>query len=185
MNGDGVVNTNDITKIGNGDVGNWVYGFGFNVKYKDFYFGAFFQGVAGADRLLSGDGIIPFSNTTGAERSNLFAVAEDRWTEENHAEHPFYPRLGYGATDNKNNSQASTWWVKDIDFLRLKTLDFGYYLPKSVTRATRMKNARIYVQGVNLFYWSKFKLWDPELNTTNGTAYPNTRTITFGVQATF
>jgi TonB-linked SusC/RagA family outer membrane protein len=185
LNGDGVINANDVTRIGNGDVPTTVYGFGFNLSWKQFYIGAFFQGVSGADRLLTGDGIIPFNNSTGPERSNLFWQAEDRWTEDNPNPHAFYPRLGYGSAANKINSYASTWWVKNIDFIRLKTVDFGYNLPKNTAKALRMKNARVYFQGVNLFYWSKFKLWDPELNTPNGTAYPNVRTFSVGVQANF
>jgi hypothetical protein len=161
------------------------YGIGFNLQYKNFYFGVFFQGVAGADRLLNGDGIIPFNNSTGPERSNLFAVAEDRWTPENPNPNAFYPRLAYGNSANKNNSAASTWWVKDISFIRLKTADFGYNLPKGTLKSIGLKNARIYLQGFNLLYWSPFKLWDPELNTSNGTAYPNVRTATLGVQANF
>lgn len=185
LNGDGIINSYDVTRIGNGDVPTTIYGFGANLTWKNFYIGVFFQGVAGADRLLSGDGIIPFNNSTGPERSNLFAVAEDRWTEANPNPHAFYPRLAYGNAANLNNSQASTWWVKDISFLRLKTADLGYNLPKGTLRAIGMKNARIYLQGVNLFYWSKFKLWDPELNTTNGAVYPNTRSVNIGVQANF
>ncbi|MGF7023681.1 SusC/RagA family TonB-linked outer membrane protein [Sphingobacterium sp.] len=185
LNGDGKVDANDISRIGNGDVPNSVYGFGFNVSYKQFYFGAFFQGISGAERVLGGDGIIPFNNSTGAERSNLFAISEDRWTEENPLENPFYPRLAYGNAANKNNAVTSSWWVKDMDFLRLKTLDFGYNFKKDFLEKLHMKNARIYLQGVNLLYWSKFKLWDPELNTGNGTRYPNIRTISMGLQATF
>lgn len=185
LNGDGKIDQNDITRIGNGDVPTTTYGFGFNLTYKNFYFGAFFQGVSGADRLLTGDGILPFNNSTGAERSNLFAVAEDRWTPENLNPDAFYPRLAYGNSANKNNAVASSFWVKDISFIRLKTLDFGYNLPKGTLQSIGMKNARIYVQGVNLWYWSPFKLWDPELNTTNGTRYPNIRTATIGFQANF
>ncbi len=185
LNNDGVINANDITRIGNGDVPNTIYGLGFNLQYKRFYIGAFFQGVVGADRLLSGDGIIPFNNSTGAERSNLFAKAEDRWTPENPNPNAFYPRLAYGNSANKNNAVASSWWVKDIDFIRLKTADLGYMLPQGTLKSIGLKNARIYLQGVNLYYWSSFKLWDPELNTGNGTAYPNTRTITLGAQANF
>lgn len=185
MNGDGIINANDITRIGRGDVPAMIYGFGFNLTWKQFYIGAFFQGVADADRLLSGDGIIPFNNSTGAERSNLFLKAEDRWTEENPNPDAFYPRLAYGNSSNKNNAVASTWWVKDISFLRLKTMDVGYNLPKSTLKRVGLKSTRIYVQGVNLLYWSKFDLWDPELNTSNGTAYPNTRSINVGIQANF
>lgn len=185
LNGDGVINTYDQTKIGNGDVPNLVYGFGFNVSYKKFYVGAFFQGINGADRLLSGDGIIPFNNSTGPERSNLYAAAESRWTVDNPSQDVFYPRLGYGNSVNKNNAVASSWWIKDIDFIRLKTVDLGYYLPMEKMHSLGIKTARIYFQGVNLLYWSKFKLWDPELNTQNGSSYPNIRTYSIGIQANF
>ncbi|QBQ40172.1 SusC/RagA family TonB-linked outer membrane protein [Sphingobacterium psychroaquaticum] len=184
LNGDGIIDANDITRIGNGDLPNSIFGFGFNVTYKRFYVGAFFQGTSGAERLISGDGIIPFNNSTGAERSNLYAIAESRWTEENPDPNPFYPRLAYGNAANKNNSVASTWWVKDIDFLRLKTVDLGYNFNKDLFGKLGVRNARVYIQGVNLLYWSKFKLWDPELNTGNGSRYPNVRTVTLGLQAT-
>ncbi|SEW45298.1 SusC/RagA family TonB-linked outer membrane protein [Chitinophaga arvensicola] len=185
MNGDGIIDANDMTRIGNGDVPTTIFGFGGNITWKGFYIGVFFQGVAGADRLLGGDGIIPFNNSTGPERSNLFAIAEDRWTPDNPNPNAFYPRLAYGNADNKNNSATSTWWVKDIGFLRLKTADFGYNFPKGTLKRMGLKNARLYVQGLNLFYWSKFKLWDPELNTSNGTNYPLTRSVNIGLQANF
>lgn len=185
LNGDGKIDANDVTRIGNGDVPNLVYGFGFNVVWKQWNFGAFFQGVRGAQRQLGGDGIFPFSNSTGAERSNLYTEALNRWTPDNPNPHAFYPRLAYGAAQNSNNDVPSTWWEKSIDFLRLKTIDFGYTLPRGVLKSIGLRNARIYVQGVNLLYWSSFHLWDPELNTTNGTLYPNTRNVTTGIQVNF
>lgn len=185
LNGDGVINTYDRTKVGNGDIPNLVYGFGFNVSYKKFYVGAFFQGVEGAERMLAGDGIIPFNNSTGPERSNLYAAAESRWTVDNPSQDVLYPRLGYGNSVNKNNAVGSSWWIRDIDFIRLKTVDLGYYLPTEKMKSIGVKSARIYFQGVNLLYWSKFKLWDPELNTQNGSTYPNIRTYSIGLQANF
>jgi TonB-linked SusC/RagA family outer membrane protein len=182
LNSDGLINNLDISRIGNGDVPNWVYGFGFNVSWKNFYLGAFFQGVSGAERLLGGDGIIPFNNSTGPERSNLLTIAEDRWTEANPNPDAFYPRLAYGNAANKNNAVASTWWIKDISFIRLKTVDIGYNLPNKWMKKVGIKNAKIYGQGFNLLYWSKFKLWDPELNTGNGAIYPNTRNFSLGIQ---
>ena len=185
LNGDGKIDANDVTRIGNGDVPNLVYGFGVNVVYKQWNVGAFFQGIRGAQRQLGGDGIFPFSNSTGAERSNLYTEAENRWTPDNPNPHAFYPRLAYGAAENSNNDVASTWWEKNIDFLRLKTIDLGYTLPRGTLKSIGLRTARIYIQGVNLFYWSSFKLWDPELNTTNGTLYPNTRNVTAGIQVNF
>jgi TonB-linked SusC/RagA family outer membrane protein len=184
LNADGLVNNLDIRRIGNGDVPNLVWGGGFNLSYKSFYFGAFFQGISGANRQLGGDGIIPFSNSTGAERSNLFAIAEDRWTEANPNPKAFYPRLAYGNGPNRNNSVASSWWIKDVDFVRLKTVDLGISLPAKWVQKTGFRNAKLYAQGLNLLYWSPFKLWDPELNSGNGSAYPNTRNFTIGLQAT-
>ncbi|HEY1020691.1 MAG TPA: SusC/RagA family TonB-linked outer membrane protein, partial [Flavisolibacter sp.] len=101
LNADGLINNLDVRRIGNGDVPNLVWGGGFNLSYKAFYFGAFFQGISGAVRQLGGDGIIPFNNSTGAERSNLFAIAQDRWTEDNPMANPFYPRLAYGNGPNR------------------------------------------------------------------------------------
>jgi len=185
LNSDGVINNLDISRIGNGDVPNWVYGFGLNMSWKSFYAGVFFQGIRGADRLLNGDGIIPFNNSTGPERSNLHTAAEDRWTPDNPNPNAFYPRLAYGNAANRNNAVASTWWVKDISFVRLKSVAFGYNLPQRWLKKVGLKSAQVYGQGFNLFYWSKFKLWDPELNTGNGASYPNTRNFSLGVEFTF
>jgi len=182
-NGDGVIDSYDNHRIGNGDVPNMVFGFGFNASWKNFNFGVFFQGTNGAERIISGDGIIPFNNSTGADRSNLFAVATDRWTEANPNPNAFYPRLAYGNTANANNSQTSTWWLKNIDFIRLKTLDLGYTFPRSTFQQLGVKSLRAYVNGVNVLTFSKFKLWDPELNTSNGTRYPNVATVSVGIIA--
>jgi TonB-linked SusC/RagA family outer membrane protein len=180
-NGDNVIDNFDVHRIGNGDIPNVVYGFGFNSTWKNFNFGVFFQGTIGADRIIAGDGIIPFNNSTGADRSNLFAVASDRWTVDNPRQNAFYPRLAYGNTANVNNAQTSTWWLKDIDFIRLKTLDLGYSFPKKILPKWGVKNIRAYLNAVNLLTFSKFKLWDPELNTSNGTRYPNVRTVSAGL----
>ncbi|MCF3112160.1 TonB-dependent receptor [Niabella sp. CC-SYL272] len=183
LNGDGVINVYDQTKISRGDVPNLVYGFGFNVNVGQFYLSAFFQGLSGAYRTIGGVARVPFSG--GGNDGNVYANIVDRWTEDNHAEHPFYPRLGFSSNATANNNQASTWWVKDISFIRFKTLDLGYNLPKGSFKRIGMQNARIYFSGVNLLYWSPFKLWDPEMNTGDGNTYPNTRNLSIGIQANF
>lgn len=183
LNGDGVVDIYDQTKISRGDVPNLVYGFGVNFNIYRFYVSAFFQGLSGAYRTMGGNARMPFSG--GGNDGNVFMITTDRWTEENKAENPFFPRLGWGATATANNNHASTWWVKDISFLRFKTLDVGYNIPKAPFAKLGLSSARIYLSGVNLFYWSKFKLWDPELNTSNGNTYPNTTNLSIGLQANF
>lgn len=182
LNGDGVINDFDKTYIGHGDVAPLTYGFGLNLQYGGFYLSAFFEGIQGAHRMISGNARSPFS---GAENNNIFAIAEDRWTEDNPIENPFYPRLAYGSSANSNNNVDSDWWVKDISFIRFKTLDFGYNLPDKIFGNSGFKEARIYFVGTNLLYWSPFKLWDPEMNTGNGNRYPNTRNLAVGLQIHF
>lgn len=182
LNGDGVIDISDQQKIGRGDVPSMVYGFGFNLTWKNFSIGALFQGINDADRMLQGRAIHPFNTTDG---SNAFAIAADRWTPENPRQDAFYPRLAYGSDMNFNNTLASSWWVKDVSFMRLKTAQIAYNLPANLLRRVGVKNSSIYLQGINLLTFSKFDLWDPELNTDNGTSYPNVRTIALGVNLKF
>jgi hypothetical protein len=183
LNGDGVINQFDQTKINDGDIPKWEFGAAVNFTYGNFYISAFFQANEGSHRELSGVAQSPFgSNDDG----NLYAVAEDRWTPENPLKNPFYPRLGYGQNANLNNSQPSTWWVKDISFIRFKTLDVGYNIRnKKWLSAAGLSNVQVYFDGINLCYWSPFKLWDPELNTGSGDTYPNTRNLSLGIRLNF
>ena len=183
LNNDGLINTYDVTKIGRGDLPTTVYGFGFNVGYKGFSVGVLFQGITDADRMLAGSAIIPFNG--GGGLTNAYAIAEDRWTPENPRQDAFYPRLAYGEAENKNNTQASSWWIKDMSFMRLKSAQIAYNLPSALLNRTGIRNASIYLQGINLLTFSKFKLWDPELNSDNGSRYPNIRTVSLGMNLRF
>ena len=75
--------------------------------------------------------------------------------------------------------------VRNMNFLRLKTLQISYNLPKPWVNKVHLKNAAVYVMGTNLFTLSRFKLWDPELNTDNGASYPNTTSYSVGINFTF
>ena len=183
LNNDGQIDAYDQTYISRGDVPTTVYGFGFTVGWKDLSVGMMFQGVAGAERVLNGSSVNPFNGGGGSLYSNI----GDRWTEENPDQNAFYPRLSYGSetTSNINNFQKSTWWVRNMNFLRLKTLQISYNLPKPWVNKVHLKNAAVYVMGTNLFTLSRFKLWDPELNTDNGASYPNTTSYSVGINFTF
>ena len=183
LNGDGQIDSYDETKIGNGDVPAIVYGFGFNLQWKNIAISTLFQGVAQCDRCLNGLGIQPFSGSGG--EGNLYANINDRWTEENPSQDVFYPRLGYGADQNVNNYKTSTWWQRDTGFLRLKSVQITWDLPKRWCSKLMLKGISIYATGNNLFTISKFKLWDPELNTDNGSSYPNISTYSLGVNFNF
>lgn len=181
LNGDGHIDDYDQTCISRGDLPAIYYGFGGDFRFKNVGLGFLFQGTAMADRLLTGNGIKPFQSSSGG--GTLYSNIADRWSEENpENDDVFYPRLAWGATDpsNENNFKASTWWLKDMSFLRLKQVTVSFYFPKAWQKSI-FKGGRFYFMGENVFTFSKFNLWDPELNTSNGISYPNVRTFSIGV----
>lgn len=186
LNGDGHIDSYDQCYISRGDVPAYYYGFGGDLRWKNFGLGFLFQGVADAERQLQGSGIRPFTNSSGG--GTLFANITDRWSADDPTNTDvFYPRLAWGSADpsNINNFQTSTWWLRDVSFLRLKNITISYYFPKSWLRNGIIKGGRIYLQGQNVLTFCDFDLWDPELNTDNGTSYPNVRTFSIGVNFNF
>ena len=183
MNGDGKITEEDEGYIGGTEDPRIVYGFGGVIAYKNIDFNFFFQGTADAHRVIGNSTIfLPGSGTTvqgNAYSENL----DDRWTDDNQDPYAFWPRLTYGP--NKNNYRASTWWKKDMSFLRLKTVEIGYTFPKKWMEKIYSKGARVFVSGNNLLCFSPFKLWDPELGTNNGLKYPMNRSILFGIDINF
>lgn len=184
LNGDGLINNYDRTYIGRGDVPTTVYGFGATIGYKAFSFGFLFTGQTGADIRLSGDAINPFAN--GAGITNVYSNINDRWTETNPRQDVFYPRLANGEADNYNNTQESTWWIKKADFIRLKTVELNYSVPKHLYQRA-FKNATIYMQAFNPLTFTQFKFWDLEstINAGNGTRYPNIKSYSLGLSLNF
>ncbi len=168
------IDVNDMVPMGHPTVPEVVYGFGSFFKYKNVDFSFFFQGVARVSFFLRD--IQPFAQN---ERNVLQAIADDYWNEETQDINAFYPRLS--DTENTNNQQNSSWWLRDGDFIRLKNLELGY----------TYKKARFFANATNLFTISKFKFWDPEMNLgngnpnytgTNGLGYPPQRVVNIGVQ---
>lgn len=182
MNDDGVIDAKDEGYIGGTTTPRIVYGFGGNVEYKNFDFSFFFQGTGQSYRIIGGTQYFIPGSGQGV-MGNVYANYKDCWTEENPSQDVFWPRLS--ESTNPNNNYASTWWKKDMSFLRLKSIELGYTLPRSLTKAIYSNNIRFFVSGNNLFYISKFKLWDPELDTTDGLKYPSMRSVMFGFQLNF
>ena len=179
--GDGKIDEYDKVPIGWGSVPEIVYGFGFSVGWKGLSLSAMFQGAAHVDAILSGEGVLPFAQ--GSSRGNLLGNITDRWTEANPRQDVFYPRLSIG---NMNmNYEASTWWLKNTSYLRLKNIELSYTLPDRWMKRIHINNARIFIQGVNLLTFSKFKLWDVELGDGRGAKYPNIGSVSLGINFNF
>jgi len=183
INGDGVVDTYDKVAIGYTVVPEINYGFGVSLGWKGFDTSVFFSGVGHVTRIITGNNL--FGATADIKyEGQLFAdVARNRWTPQNPDTNAPYPRLSL--ENVTNNQQASTYWQKDMSFMRLKNAEIGYTLPKNLTKKAGLSTARIYLQGVNLLTFSKFKLWDPELATANGSAYPNIKSYSIGLNLNF
>ncbi|MCD7935906.1 MAG: TonB-dependent receptor [Tannerellaceae bacterium] len=189
VNGDGVIDTYDAVAIGYTNLPEMVYGFGATAQWKGWDINVFFQGVARTSFFLGGTAMRPFS-TGNMERAAINADIYDHvWRLDNTPEQnakAIYPRLSQsGGAGSSNNSQTSTYHLRDGGFLRLKNMEFGYTLPKQVTNRTFLNTLRFYVTGTNLLTFSKFKLWDPEKGTSDGSGYPPNRVILIGFNTTF
>ena len=179
INGDGVINSEDQVPMGFPTSPQIQYGFGMSTGYKKLDFSFFFQGNANVSFFInsgSGDGIAPFVN----RRNALQIVARDYWSETNPNVHAFWPRLSI--TNVSNNTQQSSWWLRNNSFLRLKTVEMGYNITSM--KNIGIENLRLYFTGENFFLLSQFKLWDPEQGS-NGMGYPLTRKYNFGLQVSF
>lgn len=168
-NYDGKITDDDQVAMGYPTVPEIVYGFGPSITYKEFDFSFFFQGVGRTSIMMNG--FHPF----GAQynRNVLEFVANDRWSPINQDKNAAYPRLT--KYENNHNTKYSDFWLRDGSFLKLKNAEIGYSI----------KNARIYLSGINLLTFSSFKLWDPEMGGGAGLKYPTQRVFNIGIQMKF
>lgn len=168
---DGVVDTYDRTVIGN-PFPDFTYGFGLNAAYKGFDLSAFFQGVAGVDRV-----VMDYPTISG----NVTTVFLDRYSESANPNGNF-PRLGNG----DYNSRPSSFWLKDASYLRLKNIELGYSFKQEWIRKAKLERLRIYVSAQNILTITGIDDYDPEKygSDTRGHAYPNAKTFSVGLNIT-
>ena len=171
MNDDDVINDEDKGPIGGTETPEIVFGLGASVRWKNWDLSAFFQGAANTYRIIGSNLFLPGSGS--GILGNIHSNYTDSWSVDNQRQDVFYPRFTYGTSEN--NKQASSWWKKDMSFVRLKTLEFGY----------SFKALRVFFSGNNLFCFSGFKLWDPEVGADDGLIYPTMRTYSIGATFSF
>ena len=202
LNGDGLITTLDQAPIGKPEIPRIIYGAGLSAGYKRFDINVFFQGLsevsffinpvttgpfinsiqeAGINAVRDGNGN-GFGNGILSENGLLQAYADSHWSEENRDIYALWPRLSTSVV--QNNAPRSTWWLRDGSFLRVKQVEVGYTVLRNRQNKLGFSNLRIYATGTNLFTWSKFDLWDPELGG-NGLNYPLQRVINLGVHIEF
>ncbi|MCL3779346.1 SusC/RagA family TonB-linked outer membrane protein [Prolixibacteraceae bacterium JC049] len=181
INNDGVIDDYDKVPIGKTDIPELLFGIGTSLQYKNFDFSIYLQGITDVTIMLENEGVYAF--TQGGKRGHLLTALESRWTPTNNTSNVFYPRLTVG--HSANNNRNSTWWQRDASFIRLKNIEFGYSIPRNLSSKLRVDNFRLYLSGVNLYTWSKFKLWDPEMGGGRGADYPPQKLFSFGLEIKF
>lgn len=179
IDGDGKIDANDEVAIGYPSLPEINYGFGATAAWKGFDLNVFFQGVSHTSFFIGGDAMYGFSSGNLGRAAINEDVYKHRWTAENPNPNARYPRMS--ADNSPNNNRNSTWRMRDGSFLRLKNMEIGYSMPKRILDKTFITSLRFYVSGQNLLTFSKFKLWDPELYSSNGAKYPISRVFTVGV----
>lgn len=179
LNGDGVITAGeDRTVIGDA-FPRYSYSFRGDFGYKGFDMSFFLQGVAKANGYINGVGMHTFQ-ANGAFPQE---VHRDRWTPENTG--AWYPRFTYLDTRN-TTARISDYWLQDAAYLRLKNVQLGYTLPQALSKKWRAERLRLFASAENLFTKSDFYYgYDPETASSSGGAYPQIKTITFGINLIF
>lgn len=169
LNGDNVIDGNDITTIGNPEIPEIIYGFGGTVKYKKWDLSFFFQGAAKVSLMM--EDIHPFADSGHAGYGIAQYIVDNHWSESNNVSNAAYPRLS--PTYVQNNVQPSTFYLRNGNYLRLKNAELGYSFSSWL---------RVYMSGTNLLTFSPFNTWDPEMGSGSGLKYPIQRTVKLGLQ---
>jgi TonB-linked SusC/RagA family outer membrane protein len=195
LNGDNVINEIDLAPIGYPTTPEINYGFGLSAGYKNLDISVFFQGSGRYSFWIDGNGMSPFvkrTNTDGVsgtyddnkivETGLTKFIADNYWSETSQNPYAMWPRLSN--TPIGNNNQRNTWFMQNGSFLRFKSAELGYSLPRKCTDKLKLSSVRFYVNGTNLLLFSKFKLWDVELGG-NGLNYPLQRVFNIGINLSF
>ena len=182
INDDGKISSLDQVPIGFPTVPEINYGFGLTAGFKGIDASFFFQGSARQSFWLDYNRISPFvdpdDDSMIGNNAVIKPIVDSYWSENNRDPYALWPRLSN--YEIENNRQPSTFYMQDGSFLRLKTVELGYTLSGRLSKKIYLSNLRIYLSGTNLFRWSSFKFWDPEMGG-NGLGYPIQRVINIGV----
>ncbi len=177
-NADGKIDADDRGKIGD-PTPNITYGFTLTLAYKGFDMNLFGQGVAGNQ-------IFRATRRFDLQMANMTTDALERWTGEGTS--TTYPRLAMN-DPNQNFSRSSDFYVEDGSFFRIKTLQFGYTVPKNLSQKIGLNRCRLYISGNNLLTLTKYSGFDPEIGGgsfgVDRGLYPQPRFYLGGVQIGF
>ena len=183
LNGDGVIDDYDKGAIGKPNLPTTTLGWTIGANWKGFSLSLLFQGSFDYSFSVKGTGIESF-------KSQFQPVHQKRWTQERYenGEEIEFPRLTtIPSTVNSAEGYMSDFWLIDAWYIRLKTIDLAYQLPRKALPKF-MNAARVYVNAYNLFTFTSYDKYqqDPEIKTNSaGDTYMNQKVFNLGVQVTF
>jgi TonB-linked SusC/RagA family outer membrane protein len=173
LNGDNIIDVKDQKVFGNGDKAATNYSLNLGAEYKNFGVSVLLTGAGGYDLYLDGEAQSPLRNGF-----NGYGYQVDYWTPEN--TDAKYPRITNGGF-NTNNSRYSDYWLRNGAHIRFKNINLSYKLPKSKWTSS-FDEIKFFATGYNLFVIKKYSEgFDPQSNSSNGWSYPQTKSISFGV----
>ena len=177
---DGKIDGNDWTYLSDNGAPRINFGFGTNLEWKGFTVNLHFQGVSSYDK------IVATRNTGGGgvfqvDRPYFELWKDNYWTPEN--PNAKYPRIGGNWTQHEFGGNASSFWIRNGAYVRLKNLNIGYAFPDQWFQKLGLKDVQVFVNGTNLFVISEFKEYDPEQATLD--SYPLMKTFTGGLSINF
>ena len=177
LNGDNKIDDKDRKVYGQGSKAASNYSLNLGAEYKNFALSVLLTGASGYDLYISGEAQSPLLNAFTGYDYQL-----DYWTPENTG--AAYPRITEGGS-NPNNSRESDFWVRDGKHIRFKNINLSYTLPQAITKKT-FDEVRFFVTGYNLFVIKDYdEDFDPQIQGSDqGWVYPQTKSITFGINVT-
>ena len=187
LNGDKIINSSDLTVIGN-PLPVHTGGLANNFNYKGFDLNVFFQWSYGND-IYNANRYVFESSRIAYKSMNRFASFADRWTPDNlDATIPVIR----GEAESLG-TYASTRTVEDGSYLKLKTVSLGYTFPAETVKKMGLSRLKIYTSAQNLFTWTNYTGFDPEVSVLRGaltpgfdfSAYPRASTLSVGLSAAF
>ncbi|UCS91652.1 TonB-dependent receptor [Echinicola marina] len=184
QNDDGIIDADDYVPIGHSRFPQNSFGLSFGGAFKGFDFSILFQGASKVSTYLTDQAVWPFLNGS----SNAKEIHLERWTQERYdnGEKISFPRLSRSSTAGGNNyAPVSSYWLKDASYVRLKNAEIGYNFSGELLEKFHIRSARVYVNGINLFTWSKIGIFDPEIPSGNGRGYPVQRVFNLGANFQF
>lgn len=180
LNGDKIIDDKDVTAIGYPVYPLLTGGINLGFSYKGFDFSMTWAGAAKTSRFLSGSYREPFGPLNS--KSLMKYMIDEAWTPEK-GDAALAPAISF--TSKANNYKNSDLWLRDASYLRLKNVEIGYSLPKSILKKMHISQLRVFASGYNLLTFDGLKVCDPETTSTGTPMYPIVAVINMGLKLSF